>query len=260
VDAGLSLWERAGNRGEESRIALLDTGIDLSHPRFAGANIVCGDLVSPGGTGRDIDGHGTACASLILSLAPHCTLLSGRILDRGGSFTYDCLISGLYWAGARKADIICICSGARQPDALAESKIMDLAAGGCAVVAAVGNHGRQGQGAGVYPARSPACFAVGTANDAGEVSFFSNLPKDKDVFCVKGEEFSAATLNGSHQPMTGTSASAAFLAGVLGLVASRRRSNGETWEMVLGKACSKRTSPRGDYLLFDPSGLFSQAV
>jgi len=259
VGTGSALWEIAGNKGEGSRIAMLDTGIDLSHPDFSGADIVCGDLISPGGRGRDIDGHGTACASLILGMAPRCTLLSGRILDRAGSFTYDCLISGLYWAGARNADVVCVCAGARHSDSLVESKISELAAAGCVVVAAVGNHGRQGPGAGVFPARTPGCLAVGSANDAGDVSFFTNLPDDKDVFCLRGEEFRTVTLNGSHQLMTGTSASAAFLAGVLALAAGRRRLTGESWESIIRNACSRRTSARGEFLLLDPERLFSQA-
>jgi subtilisin family serine protease len=256
-----ALWNRSPNRGKGSRIALLDTGIDLSNSVFNGADILTTDLVSPGSKGNDIDGHGTSCASIILTIAPNCTLLSGRIMDRSGSFTYDCLIGGLFWASTHKADIICICSGDREADTLVEKKISELAAAYCITVAAVGNHGRQGMGAGLFPARGPGSFAIGTANTNGELSYFTDVPAEKPVYCLPGEEFPSASLGGSHQLITGTSASAAALAGVLGLVVSgRNRAVGMDWEEVMAGGSSKCNSPRGDYMLVDPMKLFSAAV
>ncbi len=249
----------AGNGGEGSRIALLDTGIDPSHPNFRNADIVVGDLIDPGGKGEDIDGHGTACAGLILSVAPRCTLLSGRIMDRGGAFTYDCLISALYWAAIRNADVICICSGARHTDLLADKKLGELEQTGCITVAAIGNHGRQGSSAGVYPARSSGCLAVGTATSNGELSSFTNVPEGKDLYCIPGEEFETAALNGSRQLMIGTSASAAVMAGMFGLLVAARRNSNAKWSESLLNASSKRTSSRGDYLLVDPARLLNQA-
>ena len=256
-----ALWSLSPNKGKGSSIALLDTGVDLSHPDFRDADILSADMVSPGRKGDDIDGHGTSCAGIILSIAPNCTLLSGRIMDRSGSFTYDCLISGLYWAGAHKADVICICSGDRQDDTFAEKKISELAASGCITLAAVGNHGKQGLGSGLFPARSPRSFAIGTANANGELSFFTNVPGDKAVYCLPGEEFRASSPGGSHQLMTGTSASAAALAGVLGLIASAPdRAAGVNWDEVMIGGSEKCSSPRGDYMLIDPLKLFSRVV
>ena len=256
-----ALWSVSPNKGKGSRIALLDTGVDLVHPDFRDADILSADMVSPGRKGDDIDGHGTSCASIILSIAPNCTLLSGRIMDRSGSFTYDCLISGLYWAGTHKADVICICSGSREPDIFVENKISELAASGSITLAAVGNHGKQGPGAGFFPARSLRSFAIGTANNEGGISFFTNLPGDKPVYCFPGEEFNATSLGASPRLMTGTSASAAALAGVLGLVASEHdRVAGMNWEDVMIGGSSECKSPRGDYMLVDPLKLFSRVA
>lgn len=249
-----SFWDVAGNKGEGTRIALLDTGVDRSHPQLRNANIVAADLINPGGSGIDIDGHGTACAGLILSIAPGCTLLSGRIMDRGGAFTYDSLISALYWAAIQKADIVCICSGARHSDLMCESKLTDLEKEGTIVLAAVGNHGAQGPGA--FPARSNSCVAVGTANTSGELSSFTALPAGKEVYCLPGEEF----ITGSQGFITGTSASTAAMAGIFGLlVASGGASNG-LWKHKLAYASRGHHSERGYYFLVDARRLISQGA
>ena len=63
--------------GHGVRIAVLDSGIETSHPYFAGRRLN-DDVVSdengnlPQGNGKDIYGHGTAVAGIIWSLAPEC--------------------------------------------------------------------------------------------------------------------------------------------------------------------------------------------
>lgn len=254
------LWDITPGKGEGSRIALLDTGVDVSHPDFRNSDIICGDMINPGDRGWDIDGHGTACAGIILAIAPRCTLLSARIMDRGGSFTYDCLISGLYWAGIRKADVICICSGARHSDLLVETRLAELEKEGCITLAATGNHGKHGAGAGVFPARSPACVAVGSATSAGELSHYTNVLQEKPVYCLPGEEFKAASLGGSYVLLSGTSASAAAMAGVLALSGGRDGVDRRNWNDALDSASLKKSSSRGDFRLVDPSKLLSQVV
>lgn len=78
----------ANGTGEAIRIAILDSGVETSHPALAGLALQH-DLaflddgpsvrVVPG-EGRDVYGHGTAIASILRRLAPEATLGSFRVL------------------------------------------------------------------------------------------------------------------------------------------------------------------------------------
>ena len=75
-------------RGRGVRIAVLDSGVDVTHPAFAGRTL-CDDLaiVEDGhrlkvvpGEGRDLFGHGTAVAGIIQEVAPEAEIGSIRVL------------------------------------------------------------------------------------------------------------------------------------------------------------------------------------
>lgn len=76
-------------RGRGVHIAILDSGVEWSHPALEGAcvghDIVlrqdAGRLVSEPGAGQDVFGHGTAVAGILHSLAPEAQISSFRVLD-----------------------------------------------------------------------------------------------------------------------------------------------------------------------------------
>ncbi len=72
---------------KRSRIAILDTGIDLSHPHFEDAinegRVVSKSFVTGLSGDDDCDGHGTHSAHLALLVAPHAKLFVARIVEYG---------------------------------------------------------------------------------------------------------------------------------------------------------------------------------
>jgi subtilisin family serine protease len=76
-------------RGDGIKVAIVDSGIDLSHPALAGLELADDIVVScdginlhiAEGDGTDVYGHGTAVASLVLREAPGVRLGSFRALD-----------------------------------------------------------------------------------------------------------------------------------------------------------------------------------
>ena len=102
-------WLAAHARGKGVEVAVIDSGIDASHPRLAG-RISRGCTVAGNGRGkivirelkarghRDSYGHGTAVAGIIADLAPAARIINVKVLDEYNSCTGDVLIAGLKWA------------------------------------------------------------------------------------------------------------------------------------------------------------------
>jgi hypothetical protein len=63
------------------KVAILDTGIDLSHQDFQDIKISKNFCGGDDSNVQDLDGHGTQVASIVLQLAPNAQLCIARILD-----------------------------------------------------------------------------------------------------------------------------------------------------------------------------------
>jgi subtilisin family serine protease len=252
-------WDLAGNRGEGITVAMLDTGADVRHPAFGKMTVVADDFCAAH-PGIDLDGHGTQCCGLIAQVAPACNLLAGRILVQSGSFSSDVLFTGLLWAARKGADIVCICTGERVADPDLADLVNRFAVEGRIVVAAVGNTGRYDLGAGLFPARYRQTIAVGSAEADGSITSFTELPADREVVCISGTQFLVPSLGGTYQEATGTSMSAACMAG---LIALKLKQNGRVREKPIHQAvlecCDLRQSDRGAYRLLDPVRFLNRA-
>ena len=113
--------------GEGITVAVLDTGIDPSHPAFAGVNLVQRNFTTEGD--NDQDGHGTHCAGTIfgkdvdssrIGVARNVTTaLIGKVLGQGGDSTLD-LAQAIQWAVDEGAHIISMSLGIDYPGAVRE--------------------------------------------------------------------------------------------------------------------------------------------
>jgi subtilisin family serine protease len=104
--------------GEGIVIAVLDTGIDMAHPAFAGINIIRKNFTESGDD--DEDGHGTHCAGTIfgrnvagirIGVAPGITkVLIGKVLGEGGGGS-DQIVRAIQWAVDGGANVISMSLG-----------------------------------------------------------------------------------------------------------------------------------------------------
>src|SRR5713226_2339613 len=95
--------EKKANTGVGVNVAVIDTGIDLTHPDLQ-ANIVGGKNCSTGRSFNDGNGHGTHVAGIIAALnndigvvgvAPDAKLWAARVLNNAGSGSWSSVICGL---------------------------------------------------------------------------------------------------------------------------------------------------------------------
>ncbi|HLT85518.1 MAG TPA: S8 family serine peptidase [Phototrophicaceae bacterium] len=100
-------------------VAVLDTGIDASHPAFTGVELVQKDFSGDGD--GDGQGHGTHCAGTVfgrdvdgtrIGVAPGVTrALIGKVLGNDGSGTSNAIFEGIQWAVQQGADVISMSLG-----------------------------------------------------------------------------------------------------------------------------------------------------
>ena len=97
-------WAWGGSTGKGVKVAVVDSGIDASHPAVGHVEGWVTVDEGPGGTvfdtapHEDLFGHGTACAGIIRAIAPDCELHSVRVLGRALLGRGSVFVAGLRWA------------------------------------------------------------------------------------------------------------------------------------------------------------------
>jgi subtilisin family serine protease len=92
-------WIHDGYLGQGVQVYVLDTGVNLAHPGFAGSKIVHGKNFVRGSNSTDIQGHGTMCAGLIAGtyagLSPRATVTSIKVSNDKGVTFGDTTVAGI---------------------------------------------------------------------------------------------------------------------------------------------------------------------
>src|ERR1051326_6772047 len=109
-----SAWSRS--KGSGIVVAIVDTGVDLSHEDLRGRLVSGKDFVDPGTPPDDEQGHGTFMAGLVAadtgnaygvaSVAPLAKIMPVRVLNAQGSGTPSVVSQGIDWAVTHGADVI----------------------------------------------------------------------------------------------------------------------------------------------------------
>lgn len=117
-------WE--SSRGQGTVVAIVDSGVDASHPDLAprmlrdgDGRVVGRDEVDPGSEPHDEHGHGTLIAGVaaaaadagvrgdgIAGVAPRARIMPVRVLDEDGMGSMSDLDAGIRWAVDNGADVV----------------------------------------------------------------------------------------------------------------------------------------------------------
>lgn len=219
---GLLAWlgiDGMAPAGDGVVIAILDTGI-TAHRAFGGS-ITSIDLVERL-AGIDINGHGTAVASMILGqnaltpgVAPNASIIDVRVANDFGSSNSWLLAQGILAAVDAGAQIISISLGSGNDSALVRNALAVADAAGVLVVAAAGN---QGSNQVSYPAANAGVLAVGATDATGNSMAFSN--RGSIDMAAPGFGVNAAYPGDNAVIVNGTSFSAPIVAGSLAWIMS----------------------------------------
>ena len=223
------------SRGAGVTVAVLDGGVDYTHPDLEGA-LLEGRTFAGGSRGdgwEDHNGHGTAMATLIagrghgpdnrdgvLGIAPEAMILPVRVKGKG--FTENAaLAQGIEWAIEHGADVINI-SLAGHDDPRVEEAINAALDAGIVIIAGAGNTANLDTEV-TYPARYPGVVAVSGIDRDGNFTEES-VSGNEVALAAPAVDIVAGELpdSGSRYGVaTGTSNSAAIVSGVAALVKSK---------------------------------------
>lgn len=96
-------WE--SGRGDETVIAVVDTGVDPEHPDLKDHLVDGYDFVDRDADPRDENGHGTHVAG-IAGAAPDAKIMPIRVLTRAGTGERNTIAAGIVWAAEHGAKVI----------------------------------------------------------------------------------------------------------------------------------------------------------
>ena len=157
---------------DEVIVAVLDTGIDDSHPILQGKVAQGYDFVDFDPLSDDAIGHGTHVAGIIASKAPDATILSVRVISDEDRLHNTHL--AILYAIAKGASIINM-SYAESYHWLTEMAIRYGKMKGVVFVAASGNRGINGS---FFPAKYDGVLSISGINERNETVFGNYGPQE----------------------------------------------------------------------------------
>ncbi|MEU0200823.1 MULTISPECIES: type VII secretion-associated serine protease mycosin [unclassified Streptomyces] len=241
------LWSQS--RGKGVRVAVIDTGVDVTNPQLtdavdvkSGRNFLPRNLKDDDGNpierGKengttDTVGHGTKVAGIIaarpakgtgfVGLAPEATIIPIQQNDAEGHGDVDTLTRAIRYAIQAEADVINISQDTSKP----VKSTSDLAlaidqalARKIVVVASAGNDGLGGNVKETYPASYKGVLAVAASDRNNERASFSQSGEFVGV-AAPGVDMISTVPKGGHCSDNGTSFSAPYVAGVAALIKAK---------------------------------------
>jgi YD repeat-containing protein len=236
-------------------IAVIDSGIDFSHPDLRNnqwnnlleqANsqdddendftddLHGWDFVTDKNEIKDEQGHGTAVAGVIAARGNNsvgisgvmwrASLLSLRVLDSTGTGDVAGAVEAIDYATQNGAQVVHCSWGTDDASVALREAISRASRRGVVVVASAGNGGHDIETQPHYPAsyNSDNLIAVASTDNSDLLASFSNWGANHVTIAAPGKDILTTKIGGDYQTISGSSVSASFVTGIVGLIKTMR--------------------------------------
>lgn len=277
-----------------SKIAVLDTGIDVTHPDlqgniwrnsketdangkdddgngyiddYYGVNVRVGS-----GSGIDNDGHGTHVAGIIGARGNNGTAITGvcwsgsimsvKFMGRFGIGSGSDAAEGIRYAVRMGAKIINASFGSNEDSSTLHDAIKYAKEKGALLVVAAGNEATDLDSSPVYPASytDGNILSVAATDQRDALASFSNYGETAVDVAAPGVEILSTFPGGQYVTISGTSMAAPVVAGIVGLLKAK---NGDTkfsdWKTAVRRKVDKPSSVRNK-VVYDGRANLNKAI
>jgi hypothetical protein len=207
-------------------IAVVDSGVEASHPDLAGAVDGGYDFVDEDTDAADLNGHGTAVAGIAAARANNglgaagvcwmCRILPLRVLRPEGFALKTTMARAIDYAVDHRAAVVNLSLYGEDDNAQLDASIRRARAAGVLVATAAGN---EGWTTFEYPAAYPEAISVGATTEDGRLASYSN--RGEWVKLAAPACNPTTQLGGGFGAGCGTSGATPVVAGVIALMRSR---------------------------------------
>jgi subtilisin len=217
-------WAWGSSTGKGVRVCILDSGVEADHPRVGGLDSAVAislgeneEVAVTEDTEGDLSGHGTACAGIVRSLAPECSLSSVRVLGERFTGSGGVLLAGLRYAVEQGFDVINMSlSTTKKPFAGILHELADNAYFRRTVLVASAHN----MPVESYPWKFSSVISVGSHEEPDPFTFFYN-PAPPVEFFGRGVNVAVAWLVGREVTVSGNSFATPHLTGICALILAK---------------------------------------
>lgn len=254
------IWMYIGTQREKIVVAVIDSGIDMTHEDLKGR-------IEPDGYNfhanntivTDRNGHGTSVAGVIAAESGNSrggagiagpydvSILPLKISDTSNNSKVSDSIKAIDYAIERKVSVINMSLGGPGFSKLENEAVQRAVDAGIIVVAAVGNSALTGNSI-FYPASYEQVISVGAVDKSNLRASFSNYNSYVDLV-APGVAIYTTSLNDSYRQVSGTSFSTPIVAGTVAMMKGLKPnlSNSEITELLTSTAKDLGVPGRDDH-------------
>ncbi|MEX2028117.1 MAG: S8 family serine peptidase [Candidatus Curtissbacteria bacterium] len=232
------------SKGGFGLVAIVDTGVDSSHPDLSGLVVEGYNTIDENNNSGDDHGHGTHVAGIasaqtdnstgIASISYQAKVLPVKVLNKDGFGTYADVSEGIVYSADQGSRIINLSLGGSSDSETLKRAVNYALGKGSLLVAAAGNNGNDSS---VYPASYKGVLAVSASDQNDNLASFSTY--GNNVFVASpGVSITSSIPGGNYKQYSGTSMSAPHLAGLIAIALSAKPelSNSEVIDQIKNNA------------------------
>jgi subtilisin family serine protease len=217
-------WAFSGSTGKGVRVCILDSGVEAGHPQVgeleSAVAVSIGEDEEPivsEDTEGDVSGHGTACAGIVRSVAPECSISSVRVLGQGFKGSGNVLLAGLRHAVEQGFDLINMSlSTTKKPFAAILHELADSAYFRRTVLVASAHN----MPVESYPWKFSSVISVGSHEETDPLAFFYN-PSPPVEFFARGVNVDVAWSGGRSLTVSGNSFATPHVTAICALILAK---------------------------------------